>query len=402
MEIRSINQGLVNTPLKSAAKPAAKKETTEAQPRDTVAVGSEKEDKAPKKWTILHYTAADNNLTSYMTKDVNEMESVGSTKNMNLVVQLDRGGSDCKRYYLTKDGDMSKINSPMLKDMGRTDMADPKVLADFIKFGVKNYPAENYALIISDHGNGWKGAVSDDSHYSWMTTPEIRSALDMAQKETGKKMDILGFDACLMASTEVGYEMQGNAQYLVASENTEGANGWPYVPLLNKQTLQNLEKALRSKLDITPKDFAKKIVEDASDSYDISTLSATELSKMPNLARACNSLAKQIMKTDTPKEVLQKIAGKTKEFYGYKDLYDFADRIEDSKDIKDNALKAYAKLVKTTVERAVIAEEHSLFQRGAHGLTIEAPDSGKVDYGYKNLNFAKDTQWDEAMNHINS
>ena len=402
MDIRSINQGFSPQIFKSAMRPEIKPEVSLQEIHDSLDLNKGDETKAPKKWTILHYTAADNNLTSFMVKDVNEMESVGSTSLMNLVIQLDQGGSNCKRYCLQKDSNMKEITSPVLKDMGRTNMADPKVLADFIKFGVKNYPAEHYALIISDHGGGWPGAVSDDSHGGWMTTPQIKQGIDDAQKETGVKLDILGFDACLMASTEVAHEMVGNASYLVASENTEGGDGWPYVPILSKKSLENLDKALRSKLDITPEEFAEKMVEDAGSSTDISTISATDLSKMRNLSKACDYLAQQILKTDTPKEVLRKIAGKTKQFYGFKDLYDFADRIAGSRDIKDNSLKGQAKLVMATVKKAVISEKHSLTQWGAHGLTIEAPESGKVGYGYKDLKFAKDTQWDEAMNFINS
>jgi len=406
MTIKRVDQSAIDptvrmtAPVETKKEAPAKKSAVAGDVKDSVDIGSG-EAKAPKKWTIMHYTAADNNLVSYMTKDVNEMEAVGSTKNMNLVVQLDRGGSDCKRYYLEKDKNMKEITSPVLKDMGKTNMADPKVLADFIKFGMKNYPADNYALIISDHGGAWTGAVSDDSHWGWMTTPEIKEGIQAAEKETGNKIDVLGFDACLMASTEVAYELKDHAKYMVASENNEGANGWPYTPLLTGKTLRNLDMALTEKLDITPEKLAKKIVDDASDSWEISTLSAVDLSKMPNLARATNAFAKQILKTDTPKEVLKKIAGKTKSFSGYKDYYHFAEQVSKSGDIKDNSLKAYARWVMTTIKNAVIAEDHSIFHWNTHGLNAEIPDSGKVGWNYRNLQFAKDTQWDEAMNKIN-
>ncbi|MCD4785535.1 MAG: hypothetical protein K8T10_17070 [Candidatus Eremiobacteraeota bacterium] len=405
MTIGRINPGATNaltqSSTKSNAEKSAEKNTSEHTIKDSVDLDSGKDAKAPKKWTILHYAAGDNNLTPYMVSDVNEMESVGSTANMNLVVQLDKGNRDCKRYYLIKDDNMDEIKSPVLEDMGSTNMASPKELADFIKFGMEKYPAEHYALIISDHGGAWRGAVSDYGHYRDMTTPQIKEGLDLAQKDTGRQIDVLGFDACLMASTEVAYELRDNAKYMVASENNEGADGWPYVPLLTKKNLQNLDGALKQKLDISPEALAKKIVDDASDSWAISTISATDLSKMPNLKDACNSLAKQILKTDTPNEVLRKIAQKTKSFYGYKDLYHFAEQISESKDIKDETLKAYGKLVMTTVKRAVIAEEHSVFKRNIHGLNAEIPDSNKVDWRYPKLQFAKDTQWDEAMNKIN-
>jgi len=352
-----------------------------------------------KKWTILHYTAGDNNLTSYLNSDVNEMEVVGSNEDMNLVVQFDKGGSDCKRYYLEQDGDMRVINSPMLKDMGRTNMADPQVLADFIKFGVKNYPADHYALIIGDHGGGWSGAVSDDSHGGWMSTPDIQKGLQMAQDETGKKMDILGFDACLMATGEVGYELKDNVNYMVASEQTEGGSGWPYTPLLTSETLKNVQRALRQRINLPPDEFAKKMITNAEgDQYSLPTLSATDLSKMKNFSKAADSFAEAILNTDTSNNTLTSIARKTQSFYGLKDIYHFSELVSKSEDIGDEKLKEAAKGMMKAVKDAVIKEQHSSSYPNAHGLTAEIPSYGGVDNGYTDLKFAKETKWDEAMN----
>ncbi|MCD4782640.1 MAG: hypothetical protein K8T10_02295 [Candidatus Eremiobacteraeota bacterium] len=355
-----------------------------------------------KKWTILHYTAGDNNLAYYLFSDVNEMEVVGSNDDMNLVVQFDRGGSNCKRYYLEQDGDMRAINSPVLKDMGRTNMADPKVMADFIKFGVKNYPADHYALIIGDHGEGWKGAVSDGTHSGWMSTPDIQNGLQMAQDETGVKMDILGFDACLMANTEVGYELKDNANYMVASEEVEGGSGWPYTPLLTSETLKNVQRALRQRINLSPEDFAKKMITNAEgDQYSIPTLSATDLTKMESFAKVADTFAKAIINTETPNDTLNSLACKTEDFYGLKDHYHFAELVSKSDDISDEKLKDAAKGMMAAIKDAVIKEQHSSKYPNAHGLTAEIPTYGEVGNGYTDLKFARDTKWDEAMNKIN-
>lgn len=352
-----------------------------------------------KKWTILHYTAGDNNLAYYLFSDVNEMEVVGSNDDMNLVVQFDRGGSNCKRYYLEQDGDMKAINSPVLKDMGRTNMADPKVMADFIKFGVKNYPADHYALIIGDHGGGWVGAVSDGTHNGWMSTPDIQNGLQIAQDETGAKMDILGFDACLMATSEVGYELKDNVNYMVASEQTEGGSGWPYTPLLTSKMLRNVQRALRQRINLSPEDFAKKMITNAAgDQYSLPTLSATDLTRMESFAKAADTFAEAIINTETPNDTLKSLARKTEDFYGLKDHYHFAELVSKSKDISDEKLKDAAKGMMAAVKDAVIQEQHSSKHPNAHGLTAEIPTYGGVDKGYTDLKFAKDTRWDEAMN----
>ncbi len=404
MTIRRINQTSVSVPQRVQSKVSPKAQDT-SQIKDKVTIGSKEDTTAPKKkWTIMHYSAADNNLTSYLVKDVNEMEAVGSTNTMNIIVQLDKGGKDCKRYYLKKDGNMYEITSPVIKDMGQVNMSDPKVLADFIASTMKKYPAEHYALIISDHGGGWKGAVEDDSDHGWMTTPDIRKALDMAEKETGKKLDVLGFDACLMSTTEVAYEMKDHVKYLVASEQTEGANGWPYTPLLTKKTLQKLDRSMRGKLDLTPEEFAKKMVEAAEgDQGTLPTMAATDLSKMKKVADATNLLAAHIiLSDDSTKSTLKSIARKTQSFYGLKDQYHFAEQITKDESIKDEKLKKAAKALMDALKEAVIAEQHSSRYPNAHGLTAEIPSWGGVGKGYTDLKYAENTLWDEAMNSLNT
>jgi hypothetical protein len=401
MELRRMND-LVETkyPQKLDSMGQARQDDAPKPQGDSVSIGAN--ETKPKKWTIMHYTAADNNLTEFMVHDVNEMEVIGSTENMNLVIQLDKGGSDCKRYYLTQDSDLNKINSPMLQDMGSTNMADPKVLTDFIVFAQKNYPAENFALILSDHGGGWPGAISDDSHGGWMTTPDIRKSIDDAIAQTGKKIDVLGFDACLMASTEVAYEMKDNAKFLVASEQTEGGAGWAYTPLLTKRSLENLDRAMREKLNIPPDEFAKKIVTMAQGAQgDLPTMSATDLSKMKDVADATNLFAGQIILTDTPNDVFKKIANNTQSFYGFKDIFHFADQVAKSKDITDEKLKKAAAGMTSAIKGAVIAEEHSSRYPNAHGLTSEIPTYGGPEAKYLDLRYAQNTLWDEAMGKMN-
>jgi hypothetical protein len=179
--------------------------------------------KAPKlpKWTIMHYTAADNDLNEFLNMDVNEMESIGSTKNMNIISLLDNGKDDVKIYHIQKDNDPENITSPVLKDLGETNTAQPETLAKFIEFSMKKFPAQHYALIIGSHGLAWKGAVEDETTDSFMSLPQIREALDTAAEKTGKKLDLIGFDACLMATGEVAYELKDNAKYMVASQEVE-------------------------------------------------------------------------------------------------------------------------------------------------------------------------------------
>ena len=44
----------------------------------------------------------------------------------------------------------------------------------------------------------------------------------------GRKLDLLGFDTCLMSAYEVALQLAPYAEKLLASEETEPGHGWQY------------------------------------------------------------------------------------------------------------------------------------------------------------------------------
>ena len=63
--------------------------------------------------------------------------------------------------YVTQDDDLDRLGSQVVEDLGEVNMADGQTLVDFVKWAMENYPADKYALILSDHGMGWPGGWSD-------------------------------------------------------------------------------------------------------------------------------------------------------------------------------------------------------------------------------------------------
>jgi hypothetical protein len=108
---------------------------------------------AKKQWTFMVYLAGDNSLATAGVVDLNEMKKVGSTPQINVVAQFDNGkGHRTCRYLLTKGGTLAKN---VVKNLGKTDTGDPAVLTEFVDWAVDSYPAERYALVVWNHGNGW-------------------------------------------------------------------------------------------------------------------------------------------------------------------------------------------------------------------------------------------------------
>ena len=122
-------------------------------------------------WTVMLYQDADDKILEQdIYVDLNEAERVGSSDRVNIVAQMDRfkGGykgdgnwTGAGRFYVTQDDDLSRVQSQVLADLGEIDMSDPRTLVDFVTWAMKAYPADKYALILSDHGMGWPGGWSD-------------------------------------------------------------------------------------------------------------------------------------------------------------------------------------------------------------------------------------------------
>lgn len=362
------------------------------------------EQPAPKKWTFLHYGAGDNNLSSFIYGDADEMERVGSDENTNILSQLDQSSGTCKRYFIQKDDVEGTITSPVVQDLGSAvNMANPQTLTDFLVWGVSNYPAENIALSIGDHGGGTAGAIADDRNGGggMMKPEDIEKAIKDAEKITGKKLNVLAFDCCLMANTEVAYQMKDAAEYMVASEETEGGYGWPYNAVLNEKILKEMQESLRNKINVSPRDFAIKAVNDAgSVPEDLPTMSAVDLARMKDVGEKIESFAQAILSTPTKMGTLRGLISKTESFYGFKDIYDFSKKVIDSEKISDENLKSAAKATMESLGDAIIAEQHSSMHPDAHGLQIELKTWGWASSAYETLAFGRDTHWADAISKI--
>src|SRR5690606_5837113 len=115
-----------------------------------------------------------------------------------------------------------------LEDLGTVNTGDPAFLADFIRNGILAYPAEHYALVLSDHGASWPGVGADgSSNNDTLTVPELEKALATALDGLAiGTLDMVGFDACLMATYEVASALAPYADRLVASQELEPGHGW--------------------------------------------------------------------------------------------------------------------------------------------------------------------------------
>lgn len=368
-----------------------------------------------KEWTFLVYIAADNNLEGEGVSDINEMEQVGSTDQVNIVVQYDRNGNyypnldwiGCRRYYITRNNNPGQIGSELIEDLGIVDTGDPAALVDFATWGIQNYPAHRYALIIWDHGTGWrlvdedfntKGICCDDTSGNHISQPQLRTALQQIRAYYGKNLELIGMDACLMGNLEVAYDVIDIADYLVFSEAAVPAAGYPYHTILQDLTSNPTQDGAALGTSIVNR------YGDNYASYTTYTMSALKMSEINSLLVALDdfvSTARSLMGTERLNFIAARVnsASISYSYSDYKDLWLYMETLRAQ--TSNNTVKTKTAAVQNAVNNAVIARVQGAGAgvRDSKGISIWLPDPNQYNSyisRYLELAFASRT-WDEFL-----
>ena len=176
------------------------------------------------------------------------------------------------------------------KSLTQTSMGEAETLTAFLDYCVENNPAEHYALILWNHGNGPLIGYGKDILFQndSLTLAEMEAAMQASSFGKDKKLDWVGFDACLMASAELACVWDDYADYLIASQEVEPAFGWTYDFLLNlgKEDTHDLVNTLTDHYLAACLDYFEKKGYDDRDT----TLACLDLSHAEELQSAVNGL----------------------------------------------------------------------------------------------------------------
>lgn len=307
---------------------------------------------AKAEWTVMLYMNADNDLDPYALMDFEEMAAVRHSPRVNVVVQLDRYGSgdtdaqwgETRRFLMREYLKPTRSNS--LRGFAEeANMGDPATLGNFVSWARRQYPAERYMLVIWSHGDGWRrperatpgrrgtpdvrerervvkkaeelltnGLLTEDAlaslgleqtplggQYRTISQDETNNHDPLYNREIqdalegvpgGARLDVVGFDSCLMQMLETGYAMRNAAGVMVGSEELEPLRGWQY-----GDWLQSLADAP----DVDGPTLGRLLVESYRKTYDgiasNTTLSAIKLSggEINRLAEAVSLLSRELM-----------------------------------------------------------------------------------------------------------
>ena len=344
-------------------------------------------------WTFMVYVAGDNDLESFIYPDIGEMQQVGSSDQVNVIVQIDRSPefdtsngdwSDTRRFSLSQKGNLAEANLQEIERVGEVDAGDPNALVDFVTWTIERFPAKKYALDIWSHGGGWKGIGPDESSVQGiLTLDELNTALSRITNIANiDKLDLVGFDACLMGQLEVYQTLAPYTHYMIAAQEVIPGRGWAYDGALN---------ALIQNPSYDGRGFGQAIVDTYIDYYTNVQqnfakfdLHVIDSSKLLGVATALDWFAVAVQNdTDALVNALaisrrsSQAFGTSTQFaaavYSSVDLTHFMDLLI-SQDVTDE-VRASANAVKEAVAESVVYSRRSDALPNANGIAIYFPSN---------------------------
>jgi hypothetical protein len=408
-----------------------------------------------KTWAILLYLSSDNSLSEEGVYALKELKKVG-TPEVSVFAQFDpvgRGNPTRRILIDSADADGKIVEKDIVAELGETNMSDPETLRRFLVAGVRQFPkTTNFMVVLDGHGGGInEGFFLRDEERRLSEIPSSFPLMDLKDavfdddeliRELGpdRKIDILGFDSCLMSMVEVCYEIHDcdKLEYVVASEGFSLNAGWPY---------EKIVKRIKDKY-LEPLDLATSIVIEHAKFYEdyhlggLSTdLSVLKLKQIPNLRDRIGELAdaliekfeNELKQSDRPDET-ETLPEKNRKFYYNLDGRKFQDAIilahwaaqsyngEQSIDLDDFCLLLqkrspsferenaegkpgpiyqYCQKVREAIGDAVVltCDEGAAFQF-SRGVSISFPWSGvNIPPNYPTLRFSRDAPlWSKFIN----
>jgi hypothetical protein len=320
---------------------------------------------------------------------------------------------------------------------------------------MQNFSANHYALIIfASAGIGWQGYALQDRHKNnTKTLPEFAGSIDNIVSKTGKKIDVL-VGSCAVNMIETAYELYPSVNYLVGTQDcfpeAHVVSMFYYATseVKKDKDMTAEEFAIQGPLKYTPISF---IYDEGYEELEISRISkilnklpfprfhsavhhpslgAINISQIKNLTESLNELVNAIYQNynirtiygikKSRKEVteLAKCAPKFWILYGFYEKnpfecltydcdVDFSDLIKlFKKNINNAQIKSKCTDVLEKINQTV-AYVKSNPNASTCGMNIYFPSSkffynkpkfgGKLASPYEDLDFAKDSMWDEFL-----
>lgn len=403
-----------------------------------------------KEWTILFYLNGNNALSGQAIGQLRQLEYVGSTDKIDLVAQvarpkglMDRWSGDwsgVRRYKIEHNGKKltpgviigdfltgmlpgktKKIESPVLEDMGDKNMGSARTFEDFLTWGMTEYPAKRYMVVMLGPSEGLSGMMHDVVHDSKMSVASMGKAIENAHAATGKKIDVLTIDGSATNTMEIAYELKDNVKYLIGSQGIQAGMGMPLAQIANELKSANEEQGQDAITMVRYWTLMNSM--GAALPGMSSTISAVDLEKMGAVKDSWNTLGQALLDAGVSGDKLNDLLDKTQDFQGKstneayqnsRDAVHFCKLLLKDEEITDQAVKTAAQNAKAAIEDALVGDAATgKYVAEANGMSVFAPThygffrptgnddlvvrSDVRDGGYEATKFAQETSWNEVL-----
>ena len=331
-------------------------------------------------WTIFVYLCgADLESDGGMaTDDIMEMCNATASDKVRFVIetggasqwQNDFVSSRKLGRYLIRDNDIVALD-----EVNGASMGDAATLADFLKWGVEEYPAEHMGVIFWNHGGGSiTGVCFDELHDDdALTMREIDSALYSVFETMTDRFEFIGFDACMMGTVEGANILASYSRYMIGSQELEPGSGWDYTVI--GDYLAGDPGCNGAAIGKVIADGFYESCKKTSEEQD-ATLSVIDLDKMDDLVKAFNLFAKDMYEASADTAVLSNLIrnienadnfGGNNRSEGYTNMVDLGGVIKACGDYVD-----YSEVI-AALDSVVIYNKTGSTHKGCSGLSIYYP-----------------------------
>ncbi len=397
------------------------------------------------KWTFMVYMEAANDLEIFAPRNMRQMQQIGSNEHVNIIVQHNIYE---KNIYRSRTFFINKGEKQLVKEHYAPHDTGEENLIRFCCDTINTYTADHYALIFWNHGTGilepvlrntlsstdlfsmtnssdffekenkgfsplqtasknnaqqkYKGICFNDTSGKYLTEKHVCRALKTicATSLQNKKLDLIGFDACLMSMLEVAIAIEPYAKIMVASQDVERGTGWNYYYVLFPFLSTSLN----------PQDLGKHIVNAYQKTYQKIadfTLSCVLLEKVQeianNVSRVASLLQKIILSSHDKKIKTLIKTSRNKHLCTYFEEPEFIDlyhiyhnlfmHFKQALEIKEiEELKQELTHGELLIEEAVYANTTGSAYPQAKGISIYFPEHS-IHSSYKRCCFAMNSHW---------
>ena len=337
--------------------------------------------KADDTWLIQWYVCGTDLETEggAASSDIQELLEVKLPANVKFLIQT--GGTNqwqndvisssaVERFLYTSDG------LERLATLNDADMGDVNTLADFVRFGKDNYQADHKVFVFWDHGGGSAvGICLDERTGNMLSLNDLRAAFTASYEPNAENppFELIGFDACLMATYDTVNTLDGLTRYVTASEEVEPGIGWNYtgwVGALAENPAMGGAKLGQVICDTYMEACKSYWVEDTA------TLSVIDASKLPYLRNAYESFGLEALRAayKNPRNFFsnfgrgavqaENYGGNTRQT-GYTNMVDLVDLAKGTKQLLPNSAD---KLI-SAIDDAVIYKVYGAYRNRGGGLS---------------------------------